>query len=132
MIEDILDIDKEEGLTITFESFSYKHGIAKDADFVFDTRCLDNPYKQSDLKLLTGNDKDVIDYVLNNDKAKSYLNMLINILDYSIKTYVRDGKRHFTIAIGSINGIHRSVVITNYLYNHYANQYHCLKRHRDL
>ena len=46
--------------------------------------------------------------------------------------YVKEGKNHFTVAIGCTGGQHRSVVITNYLFDHYRQTYHCYKEHRDV
>ena len=131
-IEKILLIDKEFGLTITFESFGFKRGIAKDADFVFDARFLENPFYYPELKNLTGNDQAVYDFVMKQESTKKYANMLKELLDYVIKTYANDGKRHLTIAVGCTGGQHRSVTLANYLYNCYKDQYRCLKRHRDI
>ena len=131
-IEKILLIDKDFGLTITFESFGYKRGIAKDADFVFDARFLENPFYYPELKELTGNDKAVYDFVMRQEGTKQYVAMIRLIMDHVISTYARDGKRHLTIAVGCTGGQHRSVTLTNYLYECYKGQYKCLKRHRDI
>lgn len=131
-VEKILLIDKEVALTITFESFGYKRGIAKDADFVFDARFLENPFYYPELKNLTGNDQPVYDFVMKQAETKKYAAMIRLMLDHVIATYARDGKRHLTIAIGCTGGQHRSVTLANYLYSCYKGQYKCLKRHRDI
>ena len=103
-----------------------------DADIVIDTRFLDNPFYDERLKKLNGNDKEVYDYVIDNQKTKEYLSIIVTYLDHIFKEYVKEGKRHLTIAIGCTGGQHRSVSVTNWLYAHYKDTYSCLKSHREL
>ena len=131
-IEDILSIDDHYRLTISFMSFGYKNGLPQDADLVIDTRFLDNPFYDEDLKYLTGNDKAVYDYVMDKEKTKSFLKILMPYLDYVFSTYIKDSKRHLTVAVGCTGGQHRSVSITNFLYDHYKKDHTCLKAHREL
>ncbi len=131
-IEDILMIDDHYRLTISFLSFGYKNGLPQDADLVIDTRFLDNPFYDEDLKYLNGNDQAVYDYVLSKDKTKAFLKVLLPYLDHVFMTYINDRKRHLTVAIGCTGGQHRSVSITNFLYDHYKKDHTCLKAHREL
>lgn len=131
-IEEHLYIDPLTKLTVTFESFGYKNGIAEDADLVFDVRLLDNPFYEPALRELCGNDAPVYDFVLNKEKTHDFLKRLLCLLDYIITNYQKSGKRHLTVALGCTGGRHRSVAIADYLYMHYAPLYKCFLRHRDL
>lgn len=127
-----LNTETGTNLSLTFISFGYKNGIPEDADNVFDVRFLDNPFYVEKLKKKTGNDKAVKDFVLNSKLTTRYLKKLISYIDMMIKSYSKEEKRHLTIAVGCTGGQHRSVVICNYLYEHYKNDYNCYKKHREI
>lgn len=128
----ILDYDDFNNLAITFESFGYKNGVPDDADVIFDVRMLDNPFYIEELKNKTGNDKEVSDYVLSSKFTQRYLKKVIAYLDFMFKAYDNEEKRHLTICIGCTGGQHRSVTITNYLYDYYKDKYMCYKKHREI
>ena len=65
------------------------------------------------------------------DVTKEFMEKLICFLDYGFQKYAEEGKNHFTVAIGCTGGQHRSVAVTNYLYDYYRTIYHCYKEHRD-
>ena len=132
IVESMISAESRDKFTISFESFGFKNGIASDADLVFDVRFLDNPFYFEELKYKTGNDKEVYDFVMSKERTKEYLNYLLSYLDYSFKMYTREGKRHLTVAVGCTGGQHRSASLVNYLYDHYKEQYNCLKKHRDI
>ena len=132
IVESMISAESRDKFTISFESFGFKNGIASDADLVFDVRFLDNPFYFEELKNKTGNDKEVYDFVMSKERTKEYLNYLLSYLDYSFKMYTREGKRHLTVAVGCTGGQHRSASLVNYLYDHYKEQYNCLKKHRDI
>lgn len=118
---------------LTFVSFGFKYGIPSDADLVFDVRFLPNPFYVEALKPLTGNDREVFDYVMASDKAKSFLLKLKDLLDFLIPNYIVEGKTQLVIAIGCTGGKHRSVTLTNAIYNEFENtEYGCKKEHRDI
>lgn len=118
---------------LTFVSFGFKYGIPSDADLVFDVRFLPNPFYVDALKPLTGNDSEVFDYVMASDKAKSFLMKLKDLLDFLIPNYIVEGKTQLVIAIGCTGGKHRSVTLTNAIYNEFENtEYGCKKEHRDI
>lgn len=123
--------DKDSILSISFISFGYRKGLPMDADLVFDVRFLDNPYWEESLRLKSGNDIEVYNYVVQNDKTQSYLRELEHFLDFSMNEYALQNKHHLTIGIGCTGGQHRSVSIVNYLYDHYRKQYTVYKDHRD-
>ncbi len=117
--------------SISFISFGYKFGVPMDADLMIDVRFLPNPFWVPELRPYSGEDKVVYDYVMEKDETKEFVDRLLAFLDYSFEQYVKEGKNHFTVAIGCTGGQHRSVTITNFLYNHYKEAYHCYKQHRD-
>lgn len=103
-----------------------------DADLVFDVRFLNNPYWEESLRSMTGNDKPVFDYVINDEKTQEFLKYLTQFLDYAFERYIEESKHLLTVAIGCTGGQHRSVSIVNWLYENYDKQYNTLKDHRDM
>ncbi len=131
-ILEYISLDKKAKLTLSFESFGFKNGVAQDADMIFDVRFLPNPYYIDELRNLTGNDEAVYNYVMSDEKTKAYLKELVAYLDFVFKAYEGEEKRHLTIAIGCTGGQHRSASIVNYLYDYYCERFNCLKGHRDI
>ena len=123
--------DNDDIFSITFLSFGYKHGVPLDADLMIDVRFLPNPFWEQELRLYSGDDKRVYDYVMDKPETKEFLNIFEPFLDYSLNKYLDEGKNHLTVGIGCTGGQHRSVSITNYLYNKYKDIYKCFKAHRD-
>lgn len=117
--------------SISFISFGYKYGVPMDADLMIDVRFLPNPYWVPELRIYSGDDQNVYDYVINKPETQEFLKRMTSFLDYSLEQYVTEGKNHFTIAIGCTGGQHRSVAITNWLFDHYKEKYHSYKQHRD-
>ena len=116
---------------ISFVSFGYKHGIPKDADLLFDVRFLPNPFYIEELRNLTGNDKEVYDYVIDKPETQVFIQKMTNLLDYLLEEYDKEGKTHVVIGIGCTGGQHRSVSLTNYFADHYSQKYHVHRLHRD-
>ena len=109
--------EEYNSLMVSIESFGFKFGIPSDADLVFDVRFMPNPFYIEKLKHMTGNDKDVQDYVLGFPEAHIFLDKLYDMLDFLIPNYVREGKHQLVIAIGCTGGRHRSVTMANELYS---------------
>lgn len=103
-------------LYMTVMSFGFKYGIPQDADLVFDVRFLPNPYYIDGLKEKTGNDAEVQDYVMDNEKARVFLKKLTEMVEFLIPNYILEGKTQLVIAIGCTGGKHRSVTLANALY----------------
>lgn len=131
-LESIEKIIDEVKLSLSFESFGFKYGISKTADYVIDVRLLDNPFYEEELKELTGEDDRVYSYVIDKPNAKAYLKKITDLLDYSIESYLAAGKRHLTIAVGCTGGRHRSVSVACFLYKYYKDKYNSFLRHRDI
>lgn len=103
-------------LYITVMSFGFKYGIPQDADLVFDVRFLPNPYYIDTLREKTGNEAEVQDYVMQNDKGRIFLDKLKDMMEFLIPNYILEGKNQLVIAIGCTGGKHRSVTLANVLY----------------
>lgn len=125
-------VDSLPTFSISFVSFGFKYGTPKDADCVFDVRFIKNPYWEESLRSLTGNDQEVIDYVLSQPVAQKYLEQLTSFLRFSFPLYIEEGKNHFTVAIGCTGGQHRSVTFVNALEETFSKEYKVYKKHKDL
>lgn len=124
---------KEHELVMVFESFGFKHGIAKDADFVFDARFLPNPHWIAELKSLTGQDDPVQRYLQSQPDVVKYTNQLISLLETWLPQLERNNRSYVTVAIGCTGGQHRSVFIAEQLANHFQNLgKNVQRRHRTL
>ena len=118
---------------VTFLSFGFKYGIPADTDLVFDVRFLPNPYYDPDLRALTGNDKAVQDYVLGCGDAHIFLDKLEDMLKFLIPLYMDEGKYHLIVGIGCTGGKHRSVTMTNAIYQRMKKlPYSIRMEHRDI
>ncbi len=125
--------DVKETITIDVISFGFKYGVPSDVDLMFDVRCFLNPFYVKELKEKTGNDEAVIDFVFSQPEAKTLLEKYIDLLDYSLPLYIREGKSHLTIGFGCTGGKHRSVAFCNAVYNHIKeNGYAVSVHHRDI
>ncbi len=107
------DIDTK--LAISVVSFGFKHGILLDADLVFDVRFLPNPYYIEELKKSSGLNTDIKDYVFGFDEANEFLDKLVDMLEFLIPKYSKEGKTNLVIGIGCTGGKHRSVAIAQAL-----------------
>ena len=126
-------IDNEAGLTIFVTSFSYRHGVPREADLVFDTRFLSNPHWDPELRSLTGKDENVAAYIRKDPDYVEFTENIIQLLLPLLPRYQQEGKSYLTIAIGCTGGRHRSVMITEELATALAAQgYITGIGHRDL
>jgi UPF0042 nucleotide-binding protein len=105
-------------MKINILSFGFKYGIPHDADLIMDVRFLSNPYFVPELKNLDGKNENVKNYVLNNDVAQRFLKKYLDLLDYLIPMYEKEGKSYLTIAVGCTGGRHRSVTIAEGVFEH--------------
>ena len=123
-----------KNLYVTVMSFGFKYGIPQDADIVLDVRFLPNPYYIEDLKEKTGNDPEVQDYVMNNERAELFVKKLEDLVQFLLPNYIWEGKNQLVIAIGCTGGKHRSVTLANRLYEFVSGneQYGARIEHRDI
>ena len=106
---------KEKELVLVFESFGFKHGTPKDADFVFDARFLPNPHWVPELRPLTGLDGPVRDYLQAQPDVMLYSQQIDTLLSNWLPHLERNNRSYVTVAIGCTGGQHRSVFITEQL-----------------
>ncbi|WP_285121469.1 RNase adapter RapZ [Lactococcus petauri] len=100
---------KEAPFRIEVVSFGFKYGLPMDADLVFDVRFLPNPHYIPELRDKTGQDKEVFNYVMNQEASEAFYKNLMNMLLPIIPAYQKEGKSVLTIAFGCTGGQHRSV-----------------------
>ena len=99
----------EGKLSILLESFGFKHGLPADADFVFDVRCLPNPYWEPALRSLTGRDRPVREFLENQPQVQAMVDDITVFLQRWIPRYKETQRAYLTVAIGCTGGQHRSV-----------------------
>jgi UPF0042 nucleotide-binding protein len=128
-----LNDDSEGEVSILFESFGFKHGVPKDADFVYDMRCLPNPHWERDLRPFTGRDAPVREFLEDHQRVRAYRDDLIRFLEEWIPRFAEDGRGYLTVALGCTGGQHRSVYMAEALVAHFRSQgVPALIRHREL
>lgn len=96
-------------MKIECRSFGFKNGADTDANFIFDVRCLPNPYYIAKLKNRTGLDETVRDYVLSFNESRIYLEKVIDTALFLIPLYSQKGADRLSISFGCTGGHHRSV-----------------------
>lgn len=125
---------KFKNLYITIVSFGFKYGIPSDADLVFDVRFLPNPYYIDDLRPKSGNDREVREFVMNNEKAQEFMKKIGDMMRFLIPNYILEGKHQLVVAVGCTGGKHRSVTLANELFESLqgAGEYGVKIEHRDI
>jgi UPF0042 nucleotide-binding protein len=113
-------------LSILFESFGFKYGIPGDADFVFDSRALPNPYWEPGLRPLTGRDAAVAQYLEGSAGVAKLAADITGFIEARIPEYLATNRRYITIAIGCTGGQHRSVYLVEKIAADFA------RRHPDV
>jgi UPF0042 nucleotide-binding protein len=126
-------LDAEPGLSIYVTSFSYRGGVPREADLLFDARFLLNPYWDPKLRTLTGQDEAIKAYVKRDPDYAAFMHNLSAFLVPLLPRYQQEGKSYLTIAIGCTGGRHRSVVVAEDLANELAGHGYIVGLgHRDL
>jgi UPF0042 nucleotide-binding protein len=110
-------------LSLTFESFGFKHGIPGDADFVFDARSLPNPYWEPNLRSLTGTDAEVVRFLEAQKSVGILIEDIVRFIDGRIPEYEAGNRGYLTVAIGCTGGQHRSVYLVERLAQHYSKRF---------
>jgi UPF0042 nucleotide-binding protein len=120
------------GLTLLFESFGFKHGIPLDADLVFDVRSLPNPNYDPRLRLLTGRDPPVIEFLGSEPRVRKMLDDIGRFVADWLPEFERDNRSYLTVAIGCTGGQHRSVYFAEALAGRFRERKQVLVRHREI
>ncbi len=122
---------QKNALALQIISFGYKNGVPPDADFVFDVRCLPNPYWDPNLRELTGRDSLVQDFLDKTANAPLMVTDLISFLERWIPRFEQEDRVYLTIAVGCTGGRHRSVYVAERLAQHFRARLHLVLTHRD-
>jgi RNase adapter protein RapZ len=130
-IKDWLQLDRSR-ISLTFQSFGFKHGIPMDADMVFDVRFLPNPYYDTTLRPLSGRDEPVKKFLQADADVAKFIEDVAGFLSRWLPSFVRDHRAAVTVAIGCTGGQHRSVYISEQLAAHFGEVQQVLVRHRDI
>ena len=112
---DFQEVGQEDTLNVSLVSFGFKHGLPYNSELVFDVRFLPNPHFEPDLKEKTGNDEEVVTYMLKHPETGEILGKIHDMLEYLLPKYSREGKQYLTISVGCTGGRHRSVMVVNEL-----------------
>ena len=129
-----VDNGRFSNMMISVLSFGFKYGIPEDADLVFDVRFLPNPYYVDELRPQTGMDEGVFQYVMNNDTAREFAARFVDMVEFLIPNYAKEGKTSLVIGIGCTGGKHRSVTLARVLYEKLleTREYGVRLEHRDI
>ena len=121
------------GLALLFESFAYKNGVPLDADLVFDVRCLPNPHWKDSLRSQTGLDQDVVEFLESQSDCVSMYEDIVSYLETWLPKFEENNRSYITIALGCTGGQHRSVYLSQKLYQHFSSQWDSVQvQHREL
>jgi UPF0042 nucleotide-binding protein len=108
-------LDRQPGLAVAVMSFSYRYGLPREADVVFDVRFLANPHYRSDLRPMTGRDSPVAAYIDKDSAFRPFFENLTGMLLPLLPGFEREGKSYLTLAVGCTGGRHRSVFVAERL-----------------
>ncbi len=125
--------DVEKSTVVHCISFGFKHGIPLESDLLFDVRCLPNPFYIDGLREKTGLDKEVYDFVMEGEETVGFVKRFIDMIDYLLPLYIKEGKSQLVVAIGCTGGHHRSVSLARFLHSHLENKkIRSTVSHRDI
>ena len=127
------DADQGRGLAVSVNSFSYKRGLPRGIDMVFDCRFLRNPYWEEGLRGLNGTDAQVAGYVAEDHRYSVFFDRVLDLTEMLLPAYAEEGKAHLSIGFGCTGGQHRSVTLAENLARALAEQgWQVSIRHREL
>ncbi len=133
LVRERLDRRADARLSLLFVSFGFKHGVPKDADYVFDVRCLPNPHWEPRLRPLTGRDADVQRYLEAQPSVERMYTQIRDFVEEWLPSFEREGRSYLTVAVGCTGGQHRSVYLTERLAEHFRQRSdNVIVRHREL
>ena len=118
IIFDIAQKNTSIFMKVMVVSFGFKYGTPKDADLIIDVRFITNPYFITELKNLSGEDNAVKNFIMSKNETSIFLQKYLNLLDFLIPLYEKEGKSYLTIAVGCTGGRHRSVTIAQAVFQY--------------
>lgn len=120
-------------MSILFQSFGFKRGVPADADLVYDVRMLPNPHWVKELRVKTGLDREVQDFLESQPLSEELYGDICEYLNRWLPRYRESNRSYMTVAVGCTGGQHRSVYLADRLFRHYRDQFpHIHVRHREL
>lgn len=123
----------EQHLSLQFQSFGFKYGVPLDVDFMFDVRCLPNPYWDASLRGFTGKDQQVIDFLNKSEDARALFQDISLFIEKWVPRFDIDNRSYLTVGIGCTGGQHRSVYLVEMLVKHFKkSDLNVITRHREL
>ncbi len=133
LVRERLGRGEVQSLSLLFLSFGYKHGLPPDADYVFDVRCLPNPYWEPHLRPLTGIDDGVRTFLEQQPAVGRMFEGIRDFLEIWVPAFAAENRSYMTVAVGCTGGYHRSVYLVERLATHFrATRDNVLIRHREL
>jgi len=133
LIREYVQEGVQQKISIQTQSFGFKHGIPLDADFVFDARCLPNPYWSPELRGFTGKDQPVQEFLQSEQMVTEYLDDISGMLQRWIPRFEKENRSYLTVAVGCTGGQHRSVFLVDSLASHFQKKaFNVIIRHREL
>ena len=133
IINSVKFIKNKNDILIQLQSFGYKNNIPNNSDFVFDVRCLKNPFWQKKLRILSGKNMDVIKFIESDESAITMEKSIISFLSKWIPKFIKNDRHYMTISIGCTGGQHRSVYMVEKVYRQLMQKYNnILIKHRDI
>lgn len=111
--------ENKTGLHLNFVSFGFKYGVPNDLDTLFDVRCFKNPFYEKHLKELSGLHESIKSYVFSDEDVHQFFEKVKDFIEFMYPKYVDEGKHFLNIGIGCTGGKHRSVVLSEALYEYF-------------
>jgi len=123
----------EKRLLINLMSFGFRYGLPAEADIVLDVRFLPNPYFIEELKHLNGENEKIQEYVMGWEESQTFLRKILDMMEFLIPLYEKEGKSNLNVALGCTGGKHRSVVMAARLARYFAGENYLVNvAHRDI
>lgn len=134
LIRDHAATSDSSPITLLFQSFGFKYGSPNDVDFMFDVRCLPNPYWDEKLKTHTGLEKTVQDFLASHESVTAMQTDIQLFIEKWLPHFITDNRSYLTVGIGCTGGKHRSVYISSKLAEHFSHNGNIRTqlRHREL
>ncbi|TSA18828.1 MAG: RNase adapter RapZ [Betaproteobacteria bacterium] len=130
-IKNLVEVDRSR-LTLMFESFGFKQGLPLDADFVFDVRCLPNPFYEPQLRELTGLDRPVAAFLEKDEATRNMYRDIHAFIANWLPAFERENRSYLTVAVGCTGGQHRSVYFAERLGAAFRANNQVMIRHRQI
>lgn len=136
-LRDIISSDvlgkSSTGLSLIFQSFGFKHGQPTSTDFMFDVRCLPNPYWEPSLREFTGKDEPIIDFLGQQEHVQQMFSDIQTFIERWLPRFEGENRAYLTVSIGCTGGRHRSVYLSEMLTAHFSSKRENVSlRHREI